>query len=481
MSTRIPFLLLSGVAACSPPVPSTPSTTAAPVSRPDVLLVSIDSLRADHLGCYGYSKATSPNLDRLAREGVRCEQVVSTTSWTLPAHAALFTGLFDSTHGVVDNERALSEKANTLAEALHAAGYRTAGVFGGPYLHPVFGLAQGFDRWVNCMGAALTAKQGELVKLVLDPAETLSLSDVTGPRTLDETVKLLRELPEDEPLFLFVHLWDVHYDYKPPEEYWRRFDPDWSGTLDARDVPHNPALTAQMPARDLQHLVALYDGEIAFTDDILGRILAVWDEHRGRERSLVVVTSDHGEEFFEHGGKGHQRALFEESVRVPFVARWPGRFDGGRAVRPLVRLIDVAPTILAAAGVAVPAGVQGRDVGPLLRGEPMEPAPALCELLVDGAEIRALRREASKVIRYKDGRLVFALDLARDPGEEAPLATDSTAARLGLADLDRLVREARERGKELGLAPRRIVLDDAVRSALKGLGYVGDDANTAPR
>ena len=472
-------LLAALPASCSPQEERASPSQRAPVPRPDVLLVSIDSLRADHLSCYGYPKPTSPNLDRLAREGVRCAQVVSTTSWTLPAHAAMFTGLFDSTHGVVDNELALPANAATLAERLRDAGYRTAGLFGGPYLHPVFGLSQGFERWIDCTSAARELPRDSVVKHVLDPLEDLSRRDVTGPRTLDEALRLLRELPADEPLFLFVHLWDVHYDYEPPEEYWRRFDPDWSGTLDTRDLPRNPALHANMPKRELEHLIARYDGEIAFTDAILGRLVEEWDARRGRANALVLVTADHGEEFFEHGGKGHQRSLFEESIRVPWIARWPGHFDGGRVVEPLVRLVDVAPTVLAAAGLAFQASVQGRDVGALLRGEAMEPLPALCELLVDGAEIRAVRGETAKTIRFKDGRLVFTLDLARDPAEQEPLPAGSEPMQRGLRELEALTRAAQERGRALDLRGKRIVADEAVRSALRGLGYT--DGDEGPR
>ncbi|MFO1011663.1 MAG: sulfatase [Planctomycetota bacterium] len=450
------------------------SPNAAP-RRPDVLVISIDSLRADHVGCYGYAKPTTPNLDRFAKEGTRFATAVSTTSWTLPAHAALFTGLFDSVHGVVDDAFALSPRANTLAERLHAAGWRTAGCYGGPYLHPVFGLAQGFERWESCMTAALTLPRDELVKRVLDPAETLSARDVTGPRTAETVDALLRDFPADEPLFLFVHLWDVHYDYRPPESYWRRFDPDYAGAFDGRDLAHDASIARTMPKRELEHLVALYDGEIAFTDEIAGRILAAWDAKRGRERSLVVVTGDHGEEFFEHGGKGHQRTLFEESIRIPLLARMPGRFEGGRVVEPLTRLVDVAPTILAAAGLAPDAELDGRDLAPLAAGRAEEPRTALCELLCDGGEIRALRRATTKTIRYKDDFALFQIDLERDPRELDPLPEGSDALRKGLAELDTAVRAAKERAKRLELAPLPIVLEDAVRRSLRGLGYDGAD------
>ncbi|MBK7878603.1 MAG: sulfatase [Planctomycetes bacterium] len=478
-------LLLAVFASCSRDGSSTaPPISGATATRPpDVLLISIDSLRADHLGCYGYPKPTSPVIDRLASEGVRFETAVSTTSWTLPAHAALFTGLYDSTHGVVDNGLALPAKARTLAESLHERGYRTAGFYGGPYLHPVFGLGQGFDVYESCMSLSV-GEPGAGVKRVLDPREVASHTDVTGPRTLDAVKRHLATAASDVPQFLFVHLWDVHYDYQPPESYWRRFDPDYTGTLDARNVATNPAIHERMPARDLQHLIALYDGEIAFTDEIVGRILDAWKERRDLDRTLVVITADHGEEFFEHRGKGHQHTLFDEVLRVPLVVRWPAGIAGTRVVKDPVRLIDVFPTLAAATGASTGSAVQGRDLGPLLAGKTLPPQSALCELLVDGGDVRALRTDALKVLRFQGGRETFALDLANDPKETRPLPPNSPALERGAAELVRELEAARRLADERKAPPKRITVERALQDSLRGFGYLGgadEDEPAKPR
>ena len=443
----MPFLALAAVAGCR----------RGPAQRPDVILVSIDSLRFDHLGCYGYAKPTSPAIDGLASGGVRCETAVSTTSWTLPAHAAMLSGLFDTSHGVVDNDLALPEDVQTLPEALRAAGYRTAGFFGGPYLDPAYGFAKGFDHYESCMS----------------PGVADSHRDVTGPRTVAAVKAWLDRACSDgdaRPLFLFVHLWDVHYDYMPPKEYVERFDPGYAGTIDGRDLLRNTTIEPRMSPRDFDHLLALYDGEIRFTDDNLGRILEDFDRRGRPSKPLVVVTADHGEEFFEHGGKGHQRSLFDEVVRVPWIVSWPGHLQPGRIVRDQVRLVDLMPTILSLAGVKGGPPMDGRDVAPLLRGEALETRPALLELLVDGNEVLGVRTESSKLLAWpKATPSPVRYNLRVDPREEVPgISPDERPT----GDLEKLI----EAAHALRTKPRArpVAIGTDLKQRLGVLGYVGE-------
>jgi arylsulfatase A-like enzyme len=381
---------------------------------PDVVLVSIDSLRADHVGSYGYERDTSPTMDRLASEGVRFETAVSTTSWTLPAHAALFTGLYDPAHGATDVHFRLADGYTTLAERFQAGGWRTIGLYGGPLLHPVFGVDQGFDRWISCMSTATTTIEDRFDPEVLLEVNARSHADITGPRTID-ALRTQLTTAGDAPLFLFIHLWDPHYDYIPPAPYDRMFDPTYSGDLDARDYVHNDAVHAGMDPRDLEHVIALYDGEIRFTDDILRQLLELLEGARpGRER-LTVITADHGEEFFEHGGKGHQRTLFEESIRVPLILHWPGRLPAGTVVGAPVSLVDIAPTV---ASLALPGSEpfgQGVDLTPALSGHGAEDRALHGLLAVGGRRIDSLRTAEVKMLRT-NGMLAH-LDLVRDPRE----------------------------------------------------------------
>jgi arylsulfatase A-like enzyme len=458
-------LALLGVLLCACSDAVEPS----PVARPDVVLVSIDSLRADHLGAYGYTRPTSPTIDRIAASGVRFDQAISTTSWTLPAHAALFTGLYDSAHGLVDNGQRMADAHVTLAEVLRDHGYHTAGFFGAPYLHPTFGLDQGFDVYQNCMTPELAS--AESARADSFSASSFAHTDVTGPRTLAAVQAWLEDLDE-RPVFMFLHLWDVHYDYIPPREYVQRFDPDYAGPIDGRNFYYNPAIHPGMPARDREHVIALYDGEIRFTDDILGRVLDAL-EQRGRLRNaIVVVTADHGEEFFEHGFKGHQRTLYDEVVRVPLVVSWPGHLPGAVVVEDPVRLIDVMPTVLALAGLPAPPRVQGRDLAPLWRGEPLAEEPALTELLVAGRSLRALRTARHKWFAQAPEQPAHGYDLARDPGEQHPIQAPKDELARGLQRLRQELFSSLAYRREVGGDPVSVDADDSLWERLRALGYV---------
>jgi arylsulfatase A-like enzyme len=458
------------VGACSRPS----ETGTLPVDAPDIVLISIDSLRADHLGCYGYEPPTSPTIDRLAREGARFETALSTTSWTLPAHAALFTGLYDSAHGLVDNGLSLAEEHRTLAEVLRDHGYQTGGFFGGPYLHPVFGLGQGFDTYESCMAALGTQASETTVRDQSKGRTQPSHADVTGPRTVAAVERWLADVRAEEPLFLFVHLWDVHYDYLAPRELVEQFDPGYAGTLTGEGFMENPAVNPGMSPRDYQHLLALYDAEIRFTDDHLDQILELLRRSGRLENALVVVTADHGEEFFEHGQKGHQKSLFDEVVRVPLVIHWPGRVRPGTVIPDQVRLIDLLPTLLTAAGVTQRPAVMGRDLSPLLGGGKLGFEPALLELLVDRREYRAARTNGFKVVRAAPSAAPAGFDLVANPKEalEAQILLPDPRVGSALKVLESETQRARAWLQELGSGPREVTLDPSMIAELRRLGYV---------
>ena len=447
------------------------------VARPNIVLVSIDSLRHDHLHCSGYERETSPTIDRLAREGVRFEAAVSTTSWTLPAHAALFTGLYDSSHGLVDNGLRLAPELTTLAESLAAEGYHTAGFFGGPYLHQTFGLGDGFEVWQSCMTALPDDLSEAQLRDESRSRKGLSHRDVTGPRTLTEVTRWADTRPKDRPFFLFVHLWDVHYDFIPPPPYDRLFDPDYQGTISGADFMENAAVNRAMDPRDLAHLVALYDGEIRFTDEILAKILDVLRSRGMLEDTLTVISADHGEEFFEHGNKGHQKTLFDEVVRVPLVLHWPGHLPAGHVVRDQVRSIDLMPTLLGVARVSRLPAMQGRDILPLAQGRALSPQAALLELHADGQDQRALRTLELKAYARGTPRrrrvADAAYDLALDPHERIAMRRGSEP-RIDVAfeELERTRATAQALRLSLGAGSRAADVDDETRERLRKLGYL---------
>ena len=444
-----------------------------------MILVSIDSLRADYVGCYGYRRDTTPFLDQLATEGVRFENAISTTSWTLPSHAAMFTGLNDSTHGLVDNGLALSGDHVTLAETLGRAGYTTAGFFGGPYLHPTFGVGQGFDHYESCMGTTPAGATDDQVRMsAMMPGQAPSHADITGPRTRD-SIRSWATQHDGSPYFLFVHLWDVHYDFLPPDEYRNMFtDPSYAGPADGR-LMDNPAIKPDMSPVDLEHVKGLYAAEIRFTDEILKQIFADLEQRGMLEDTLVVVTADHGEEFFEHGKKGHNKSLFDEVLKVPLIVSWPGQIEP-RVVEEQVQIIDLYPTIAFAAGVREGLLVQGHDLAPLLHGTgDWFERDALAELLIDRGSMRALRSNQRKLLREFDRAPVYRFDLVKNPREamgpgtplpNGPPQTDPTVFR-------EFMQKKRKFEELLGNREAdALELTEEMRKTLAELGYMdGED------
>ncbi len=445
--------------------------------RPNVVLISIDTLRSDHLGCYGYPRETSPAIDRLAEEGVLFENHVSSSPWTLPGHAAIFTSMSDSVHGCVDTDFALAPGFTTLAERFRDGGYRTAGFFAGPYLHPVFGLHQGFDHYENCTSYREVLDGGDVKDWAMDPEVMRSShQDVTNPTVYGAGRKWMEE-HRGAPFFVFLHLWDVHFDFIPPPPYDTMFDPDYDGEITGRNFFFDDRINAQLPQRDKDHLVALYDGEIAWTDSFIDRILddlATWGIE---EDTIVVITSDHGEEFFEHGGKAHRTTLFDEQIRVPLILRHPGRLEADVRVGAQTRSIDIAPTLLELAGLPRDEEMMGSSLVGLADGEPLGfDNAAVSELFSVGREFRSVRRLEDKVVEnLRQNRRVWC-DLEADPGErnlrgdfDAPggrEALKSYRRALELLDRSRAARPAEPVPPEI---------PPEVAEQLRKLGYVGDE------
>lgn len=305
---------------------------AAPAAPPrGILLVSIDTLRRDRLGCYGSPRRVSPEIDRLARDGALFESCVAPSSWTLPSHVSMHTGLSPSVHRVTGDERRLGASRLTTAELLRRAGFATAGFVTHYYVSGDYGLDRGFESFTyhqELPAAAMCERAAEWIAA-----------------------------HDERPFFCFLHLFDPHWDYEPPAPYAEvvggRAAREYRGPVDGRFDPMQPWIdpATEIPPADFAHALDLYDGEIAAVDAALGRLFARLDELGVTERTLVIVTSDHGEEFRDHGSFGHGHSLYEETVRVPLVVRAPGagaRIEGAHAA---AATIDIAPTIAAWAGV----------------------------------------------------------------------------------------------------------------------------------
>jgi arylsulfatase A-like enzyme len=448
----------------SPPVLASSSGQ----TRPNILLISIDSLRRDHLSCYGYLRQTTPAIDALAREGVRFETVASPTTWTLPAHLTLLTSLPPEVHGVINDSLRLGPDAVSVAQVLWRQGYATAGFVSGPYLQADYGFFRGFDHYDDYT--------------VAQPTHEESHRGITSPGLFHLVSRWLQawdDRGQPRPFFIFLHMWDVHYDYTPPPPYDALYDPDYAGTVTADNYEEGNEVHAGMEARDLQHVVALYDGEIRFTDEYVGRILEQLNWLGILDRTIVVVTSDHGDEFFEHGNKGHRKALYDETLLVPLVIRYPPSIPAGSVVRHQVRLMDVAPTILHLAGVApLPDfGSLGRqlpqaerDLTPLIQdqtGENGMPVAAYGDL---HGEQFSIRTESAKFIHRAGKRETYELyNLVKDPGEQENLVDSDPALASALSRQldDRRVFWAARSGHALQLE-----LSEEQKERLRSLGYL---------
>ncbi len=462
----------------------------------NVVIVSIDSLRADHVGAYGYPLPTTPTIDGLAASGVLFERAYATTSWTLPSYASLLTGLDSAAHGVSSPRQRLPDRIDTLAERLAQAGVHTVGFFSGPYLDPSFGLARGFAEYVDCTSyadgrthALLTEAESQRLESLdeetrsLASAHLASHRDVTNPILLERLNEWLSRGRFAQRNFLFLHLWDVHFDYIPPARHLALFDPDYEGPLREEFFA---ALRVGMPARDFQHVVARYDAEIRFTDETLGEILRALDEHRLLENAAVIVTSDHGEEFLDHGAKGHRGTLYEEVLRVPLVMRLEGWHDPGQRIREVVSLADLFATVCDLFGVSCPDRGAGRSLLPLLEGRDTGSGrgDALADLRLMGLRQLALVRQSDKVIRFeKEGVTLYydreALEEERDGRTVGPAAGDP--ARAASQRLDERIREARALAPLVGGAPVQAgKVSRATLEMLRALGYLPEqDAPTA--
>jgi arylsulfatase A-like enzyme len=316
----------------------------APAGPPaNLILISIDTLRADHLGCYGYGRPTSPAVDRLCGDAVVFEQTFSHAPSTLMSHASIFSSSIPEHHGASFYDfRALPAEALTIAEVLRDAGYATVGVTGGGQMSTPYGLGQGFDQYVEEDSFGLVWQRG------LELSQTDAAS----------------------PFMLFLHTYDVHHPYLPTPEAMALFDGDYTGPLpDLIQVPllHGINFSNQpATADDIQHIVNAYDGGIADMDRELGLFLSELKRLGLYDSSLIVFTSDHGEEFMEHGIVGwHSHTLFDELLRVPFVMKLPSGAYAGTRVPQMTRGIDMAPTMLAALGVPAPPEFEGRSLYPL--------------------------------------------------------------------------------------------------------------------
>jgi arylsulfatase A-like enzyme len=523
----------------------------------NVLFLSLDTVRQDVLGAYGHrpkrapGASTTPMLDQLAREGVRMADAYASSSWTLPSHMSMMTGRPALAHGVETESGVLDPAIPTMAEILSNHGYRTAGIYSAPYLDPHWGFGRGFETYTAVYGeeAAAVARRVAGIREEVERAATAGdwerydelkrrqaaieteLNDrsqtvVTSEQVAAATVAKLEDLARDgRPWFVFAHFFDAHCDYVPPPPYDRRFDPDYGGSFTGEGCMGGPAVGTPDPnqpgallrtigARDLEHAFALYEGEVASVDDHVGVILRALERLKLADQTLVIVASDHGEEFFEHAGLGHRRTLYDEVTRVPLLLRLPHVIPANRVIAGAVGVSDLLPTTLDLLGIRYEASDAGTSFWPAVRDDvPAEHGALLRTIVMFGGSVRVdggatvalrqvfvqdgFRHGAIKITRQRDWPQFQAgvaadvrsvlqpeaarqwaretlrwIDVTRHPDEPSDRwSTDFTdpAARAALAAF----RAAYEHALARRPPPAQSsTLPHNVRSALESLGYI---------
>jgi arylsulfatase A-like enzyme len=472
----------------------------------NVILITIDCLRADHIGAYGYDRGNTPNMDALATQGLVFEQATAQTPWTLPSFASLFTSMYPTELNLGVGNRHIGEMQGqrvddvrvTLAEVLQTAGYRTQAIVTNPWLTAQYGFAQGFDGFLSVdrprphhlenMDSISVVKIARQISPVYqrlerlyaqitgDPGQPL-LWDVRADRVTAEATAWLRA-NRHEPFFLWVHYIDPHYPFNPPEGYRPTVDgvaPERMAYLSSYNEEEVYTGRARLRPQDKAAMVALYDGEIAYNDHHVGQLLAEVDALGYRDNSLVMLTADHGDEFWEHGGYQHGHSLYDELIHVPLIVRGPGLFARPRRIADSVQHLDIMPTLLDLVGGTTPMEAQGQSLLPLLRDE--SPVPTVsrytfAEALFLSEERKAIRGEGLKLIYLPFSEDFELYDLVRDPGEQHNLSTSDpdTVERL-FGVLKQWLLQARERGAVLPRSNNQVPVDPKAVERLLSGGY----------
>ena len=461
-----------------------------PSAPPNVLLIVIDTVRADHLSLYGYPRATSPNIEELAQRGMTYEQANSAAPYTRPSTASILTGQYPSVHGAITHTDSIAPNIPTLAERLQDAGYTTTGIHRNGNVSETFGFGRGFETYGT--------PDGPFVQRVRRDPERENIRYVSS---LDDSLLAEMATPylkePETPFFLYLHLGGAHDPYSPPKSFPSFVDGTLTTVADQfyeqplKPFRKTPPVLRRIELGQLEvsdqtreQMIALYDTEIAFADHQVGVLLRELEASGLSENTLVVVTADHGEEFWDHGGLGHGSSNFEEQLHVPLVIAGPGVKT--RSIKEPVSLVDVMPTILDFVGVEAPPGLPGRSLADVLRSPRKTPAPR--SVYAEGLRMitsrgepfffRSVRKGNSKLVLdfLQKRKLLFDLDY--DPREAVNRVGEDRGAVQDL--LEELTTIHRLNLDSEYLRPVAAVdVPEELDESLRALGYLGsaDDSS----
>jgi arylsulfatase A-like enzyme/Tfp pilus assembly protein PilF len=403
--------------------------------RPNVLLVTLDTTRADHLGCYGYGPPTTPSIDRLAAESWVFDHAYATNPTTLPSHTSIMTGTYPMAHGTRDNSTfVVPDRVTTLAETLGQAGYETAAIVASFVLDSRFNLDQGFATYDDNVGA-----QWSIDEVRVREANEFGFSERKANLVTAAALDWL-ERPHRDPFFLWLHYFDPHEPINPPEPHQSRF-------------------------------TEAYDAELAFADEQLGRFLDSLRRRGELDSTIVIIVADHGEGLTDHDEPTHSLLIFDSTMHVPLIIRPPGGRTSTR-VAPIASIVDIVPTVLDMLDIAIPAEVQGRSLVPVMEGEADWPGrfvymeSLLARLQCGWGELRGLRSGSEKLIHGPKPRY-YRVDA--DPQEIYDLALREPQRVVELTgDLERALQQWRGPAAEAAATP----LDETALAQLQALGYI---------
>lgn len=428
-----------------------------------VILISLDTLRADHLGCYGYQRETSPNIDELVEDSVLFENVYAQSPWTLPSHLSMLFSLNSASHQVYYNNQKIDDSLPSITSFLRKHGFMTYGFTGGGYVSRIFGFSKGFDWYDEHFGKSLAV-------LGTDEAE----------RLFAHTSDWLKE-NKDKPFFLFLHTFQIHGPYECPspwneafldeEKKWKKFNLVKFFRERGRDHTFTP--------QEIDNIMSLYDGEIRYTDEELIKPLITLLKELGiYDNTLLIITSDHGEEFYDHKGWLHSSTLYNELIHVPLVMKFPNSEFKGTKVKAKSRLIDIMPTVLETASVKYnKKHLDGKSLMDLIEGRELEDRTFISDLAYKNVydttpAMIATNENNLKIILSKSKESVKDIeiyDLQRDPKEKTNII--GKQRKLGQKLIDILNEYYREKQK-VQRKKEQLQLDEKLKEKLRALGYL---------
>ena len=384
-----------------------------PISKPtkNVILITVSTLRADHVGCMDYGRDTTPNFDAFAKKNILFKNAFATSSWAMPSVGSIFTSRYPSQHGATHINKSLGGDNYTLAQMLKDKGYYTIGFCCNPRLSNDYGFARGFDLYDDYSASII------LQSMSFENQDSLETNKRrTNDLVNDAAIRWLKNNTH-KPFFLSVHYYDNHWDYLPPAPYNTLFDPNYKGTLDGRQIAREPLYSNRPSDRDVEHMIALYDGQVRQTDADLGEMLSTLENMGLMSNSIVIIMGDHGDSFYEHGHTSHH-GVYDELVHVPLAISLPKDTNNPQVVDSLVSGVDIVPTILDVLNLPVPPGCEGKSLKPIIEGK-LTSVNDFVRIEYTGGAVPdsfALRSMQYKFVR-ENGRL-FAYDLLNDPSEQ---------------------------------------------------------------